>query len=239
MKIRSNESTNWSIEGITLVPGRIVEIADELRPKFDAFIKAGLITIVDSTERVNNVVKVESAPKKQENSVIQKTDLLNPTRKIYVEKQDNLNIIVEKGTDPEVNPVEISEKNEIKVESQDTEVITAGQNNEVTDTGFVILPGKKPGEGQIKSVDQFIQEKTDAVKQVLSDTAKELDALKQKEPEVKSVIPEHVKQILDMEANKRKVIIANIDDKAALLEIAECTADNNIKNIINQRLEEL
>lgn len=242
MKIRSNENTKWSIEGITLEPGVVIELPKRLEEKFEKFIKLGLISVVDADgeEKINQVVKVESAPKKKP-TIETKVNLLNPTQKIYIEKQDNLNVVVEEGTESQfdipLTPA-TNETQQIKVEEDQESIVVERAGNPRTD-GFVLVSGKKPGEGKAYSIEDYVNQQSDSIKQVLADTAKELASLKEEKPAPISDIPARTQEILDQEANKRKMFIAQLSDKEFLVEIATHTNDKNIQSIINQRLEEL
>lgn len=244
MKIRSNENTRWSIEGFTLEPGVVVELPKHLEEKFDKFIKLGLISVVDydGEDKVSTVVKVDKAP---EQKVIKtkRVNLLNPTQAIYVEPQQNLNVVVESGTEDNLNvpltPKESDENPKIQVVEVDQDPIVVEKHGDPRTDGFVVVPGKKPGEGQAVSVEDYLEKQSDSVKEVLANTAKELEALKEEEPKPITNISDRAQVVLDKDMNSRKLFIAQLSDKDFLLEIANSTNDKNIQNIISQRLEEL
>ena len=244
MKIRSNENTKWSIEGLTLEPGVVVELPKHLEEKFDKFIKLGLISVVDydGEDKVSTVIKVDKAPE-QKPVVTKRVNLLNPTQSIYVESQQNLNVIVESGTEDQLNvplvPKESDDNPKVKVIEVDQDPIVVEKNGNPRTDGFVVVPGKKPGEGQAVSVDDYLNKQANSVKEVLENTAKELEALKEEEPKPITNVSERTQVVLDKDANSRKLFIAQLSDKDFLLEIANSTHDKNIQNIISQRLEEL
>lgn len=244
MKIRSNENTRWSIEGFTLEPGVVVELPKHLEEKFDKFIKLGLISVVDydGEDKVSTVVKVDKAPE-QKSVKTKRVNLLNPTQAIYVEPQQNLNVVVESGTEDNLNvpltPKESDENPKIQVVEVDQDPIVVEKHGDPRTDGFVVVPGKKPGEGQAVSVDDYLNKQADSVKEVLANTAKELEALKEEEPKPITNISDRAQVVLDKDMNSRKLFIAQLSDKDFLLEIANSTNDKNIQNIISQRLEEL
>lgn len=244
MKIRSNENSKWSIEGLVLEPGKVIELPKNLEEKFDKFIKLGLISVVDydGEDKVSTVVKVDKAPEKK--PVIEKrVNLLNPTQSIYVESQQDLNVIVESGTEDQLNtplvPKEADENPKVKVTEVEQEPIVVERHGDPRTDGFVVVPGKKPGEGQAIAVEDYLDKQANSVKEVLENTAKELEALKEEEPKPITNVSERTQVVLDKDANSRKLFIAQLSDKDFLLEIANSTNDKNIQNIINQRLEEL
>lgn len=244
MKIRSNENTRWSIEGFTLEPGVVVELPKHLEEKFDKFIKLGLISVVDydGEDKVSTVVRVDKAPE-QKVTKTKRVNLLNPTQAIYVEPQQNLNVIVESGTEDNLNvpltPKESDENPKIQVVEVDQDPIVVEKHGDPRTDGFVVVPGKKPGEGQAVSVEDYLEKQSDSVKEVLANTAKELEALKEEEPKPITNISDRAQVVLDKDMNSRKLFIAQLSDKDFLLEIANSTNDKNIQNIISQRLEEL
>ena len=238
MKIRSNIDRVWSLAGIRLEPGVVVNF-DILKCRDIRQLKAileeiskGNITVVeeDNLFKSKQVTKVE------------------PVKQIKSEKQDELIVVTKQGTFEDEIPADVLEeskveKNEvtkIDVEVQsDIAVAEGGIKNEDETGGFVVIPGKKPGEGQLKTVSAVIQEKTDEIVEVLKDATKELADLNKKEDEVIKDIPEDIDKILKMKANERKLYIAKIEDKNLLLEICKYTKVKSILNIVNQRLEEL
>lgn len=243
MKIVSNQPVTWSIEGLTLEPNKVIDLPIDLEDKVAKFIQLGLISIVDveREDKVDTVKKVEAAPK--QGPIIEKrVSLNNPTQAIYIEKQDNLSITVEGDVEPKmstaINPSNSEEQPKIVAEQQD-EVVTIGDVNTMSDTGSVILPSKEFGKAKLVSTAEFLEEKTNDIKQVISSAAEELASLKKEEPIKPSEIPERTQKVLSEEANKRKLFIAQLSDTEFLLEIAKCTNDKNIQSIINQRLEEL
>ena len=248
MKIRSNEETKWSIEGITLNPGAIVEIPVELEAKFEKFIKLGLISVIDAgnTDKVDVTKKVDQAPK--QGPIIQKrVSLNNPTQTIYIEKQDNLNVTIDGGLEDKMITPQVTQtttqttqtESKVPVTEDVQEIVTIGDVSKMDDTGSVIIPGKKPGEAKLVSVSELVENKAKEVKDVISEAAQELASLKKEEPIKISDIPDRTQAILAQETNKRKLFIAQLSDVDFLLEIAKCTHDKNIQSIINQRLEEL
>ena len=244
MKIRSNENTKWSIEGFILEPGVVVELPKHLKEKFDKFIKLGLISVVDydGEDKVSTVVKVDKAPENK--PVIEKrVNLVNPTQTIYVEPQQELNVIVESGTEDQLNvplvPKEADENPKIQVIEEGQEPIVVEKHGDPRTDGFVVVPGKKPGEGQALSVEDYLDKQANSVKEVLEKTAKELEALKVEEPKPISNVSKRTQEVLNKDANSRKLFIAQLNDKDFLLEIAQSTNDKNIQSIISQRLEEL
>lgn len=244
MKIRSNENTRWSIEGLILEPGKVIDLPKNLEEKFDKFIKLGLITVVDydGEDKISTVVKVDKAPEKK--PVIEKrVNLVNPTQSIYVESQQNLNVIVESGTEDQLNvplvPKEADENPKVQVIEEDHEPIVVEKHGDPRTDGFVVVPGKKPGDGQAITVEDYLDKQANSVKEVLENTAKELEALKEEEPKPISNVSERTQEVLNKDTNSRKLFIAQLSDKDFLLEIAQSTHDKNIQSIINQRLEEL
>ena len=244
MKIRSNENSKWSIEGLVLEPGKVIELPKNLEEKFDKFIKLGLISVVDydGADKVSTVVKVDKAPEKKP-VVTKRVNLLNPTQSIYVEPQQDLNVVVESGTEDQLNvplvPKEADENPKVEVTEVDQEPIVVERHGDPRTDGFVVVPGKKPGEGQAITVEDYLDKQANSVKEVLENTAKELEALKVEEPKPITDVSQRTQEVLNKDANSRKLFVAQLNDKDFLLEIAQSTHDKNIQSIINQRLEEL
>lgn len=239
MKIRSNSKVVWSLAGLRMEPGVVIDF-DILKCRDIRQLKA----VLQEIEKGNiSIVEQDNLFKNQE---VKKVE---PVKQVKSEKQDELIVVTKQGTFKDEIPADIleeskSESNEITkidVEVQsDIAVAEGGIKNEVNEAGgFVVIPGKKPGEGQLKTVSAVIQEKTDEIAEVLKDTAKELEALNKKEEEVIKDIPEDIDKILKMKANERKLYIAKIEDKNLLLEICKYTKVKSILNIVTQRLEEL
>lgn len=239
MKIRSNSKNIWSLAGLRMEPGVVINF-DILKCRDIRQLKA----VLQEIEKGNiSIVEQDNLFKNQE---VKKVE---PVKPVKSEKQDELIVVTKQGTFKDEIPADIleeskSESNEITkidVEVQsDIAVAEGGIKNEVNEAGgFVVIPGKKPGEGQLKTVSAVIQEKTDEIAEVLKDTAKELEALNKKEEEVIKDIPEDIDKILKMKANERKLYIAKIEDKNLLLEICKYTKVKSILNIVTQRLEEL
>ena len=238
MKIRSNSKVVWSLAGLRLEPGVVVNF-DILKCRDIRQLKAvlqeiekGNISIVeqDNLFKQSTVTKVQSEPIKKESQ----EDL------IVVTKQGTFNNEIPADILEEPKEV-VQEPVKIQVEVQPEVVVKEGGiKNESEETGgFVVIPGKKPGEGQLKTVSDVIQEKTDEIAEVLKDATKELADLNKKEDAVIKDIPENIDNILKMKANERKLYIAKIEDKDLLVEISKYTKVKSILNIVNQRLEEL
>lgn len=238
MKIRSNSKVVWSLAGLRLEPGVVVDF-DILKCKDIRQLKAvlqeiekGNISIVeqDNLFKQSTVIKVQSEPIKKES-------------------QEDLIVVTKQGTFKDEIPADVLEEPKevvqepvkIQVEVQPEVVVKEGGiKHESEETGgFVVIPGKKPGEGQLKTVSDVIQEKTDEIVEVLKDATKELADLNKKEDAVIKDIPENIDNILKMKANERKLYIAKIEDKDLLVEISKYTKVKSILNIVSQRLEEL
>lgn len=242
MKVRSTEKTNWSIEGFILEPGKIIDLPKNMEAKVERFIKAGLITVVDpdDSEKIDPVVKVESVPE-QSKIVEKRVNLLNPTEEIYIEKTDKLNVIIKDGIEekPSKPLTPKSQKQEVQSTEDEQSVLVVDKGEDNLEDGFVVLGKKTPGDGHAISTAKYIESQTDSIKQILADTLQDMSKLQEEEPKAIVEIPERTQVILEQEANKRKMFIAQLKDKEFLLEIAKCTHDKNIQSIINQRLEEL
>ena len=244
MKIRSNENSKWSIEGLILEPGKVIDLPKNLEEKFEKFIKLGLISVVDydGEDKVNTVVKVDKAPEKKP-TIEKRVNLVNPTQSIYVEPQQDLNVVIESGTEDQLNvplvPKEADENPKIKPTELEQETVVVEKHGNPRTDGFVVVQGKKPGEGQALSVEDYLDRQASSVKEVLEKTAKELEALKVEEPKPINNISQRTQEVLNKDVNSRKLFIAQLSDKDFLLEIAQSTHDKNIQSIINQRLEEL
>lgn len=237
MKIRSNMNRVWSLAGIRFEPGMIVTF-DILKCKDLRQVKAvieeirkGNIAVVEQ----DDYFKPASITKVEQPQVIKK------------ETQEDIVVVTKGGTFKDEIPADIlNEGNvepvsvKIEAEKQSEVVVKEGniKDEASIEAGFVVLPGKKPGEGQLKSVNEIIKEKTDEITDVLKDAAKDLEELSKKE-EVIEEVPEDVAKILKMKANDRKLFIAKLEDKELLLKISKYTKVKTILNIINQRLEEL
>ena len=237
MKIRSNMDRVWSLAGIRFEPGMVITFdilkCNDLRQLKAVVeeIRKGNITVVEQ----DDYFKPASITKIEQPQVIKK------------ESQEDIVVVTRGGTFTDEIPKDVLTENTIQsvpvtidVEKQSEPVVGEGniKNESSTEAGFVVLPGKKPGEGQLKSVSEVIQEKTDEIADVLKDAAKDLEELNKKE-EVIEQVPEDVDKILKMKANERKLYIAKLDDKELLLKISKYTKVKTILNIINQRLEEL
>lgn len=239
MKIRSNMDRVWSLAGLRMEPGVVINF-DILKCRDMRQLKA----VLQEIEKGNISVVEQDNLFKQ--SVVKKVE---PVKQIKSEKQEDLVVVTKKGTFADEIPADILEEPEVKkngVTKIDVEVQSGiavaqgGIKNETEENGgFVVIPGKKPGEGQLKTVNEVIQEKTDEIVEVLKDATKELADLNKKEDEVIKDIPEDIDKILKMKANERKLYIAKIEDKNLLLEICKYTKVKSILNIVNQRLEEL
>lgn len=229
----------WSLAGIRFEPGVVVNFdilkCNDMRKLKAIFIEIekGNISIIeqDSFFKPTTVKKIEQP------------------QVIKQEFQEDLTVVTKSGTFKDEIPTDILNEGANKIESipvkveaeiQSEVVVKEGniKNESSTEAGFVVLPGKKPGEGQLKPVSEIIQEKTDEIADVLKDAAKDLEELNKKE-EVIEQVPEEVDKILKMKANDRKLFIAKLDDKELLLKISKYTKVKTILNIINQRLEEL
>lgn len=239
MKIRSNSKVVWSLAGLRLEPGVIVNF-DILKCKDIRQLKA----VLQEIEKGNiSIVEQDNLFKNQE---VKKVE---PVKQVKSEKQDELIIVTKQGTFKDEIPADVLEEPKelvqepvkIQVEVQPEVVVKEGGiKNESEETGgFVVIPGKKPGEGQLKTVSDVIQEKTDEIAEVLKDATKELADLNKKEDVVIKDIPENIDNILKMKANERKLYIAKIEDKDLLVEISKYTKVKSILNIVSQRLEEL
>jgi len=237
MKIRSNMNRVWSLAGIRFEPGMIVTFdilkCNDLRQVKAVVeeIRKGNITVVEQ----DDYFKPASITKVEQPQVIKK------------ETQEDIVVVTKGGTFKDEIPADIlNEGNvepvsvKIEAEKQSEVVVKEGniKDEASIEAGFVVLPGKKPGEGQLKSVNEIIKEKTDEITDVLKDAAKDLEELNKKE-EVIEEVPEDVAKILKMKANDRKLFIAKLEDKELLLKISKYTKVKTILNIINQRLEEL
>jgi len=237
MKIRSNMNRVWSLAGIRFEPGMIVTFdilkCNDLRQVKAVVeeIRKGNITVVEQ----DDYFKPASITKVEQPQVIKK------------ETQEDIVVVTKGGTFKDEIPADIlNEGNvepvsvKIEAEKQSEVVVKEGniKDEASIEAGFVVLPGKKPGEGQLKSVNEIIKEKTDEITDVLKDEAKDLEELNKKE-EVIEEVPEDVAKILKMKANDRKLFIAKLEDKELLLKISKYTKVKTILNIINQRLEEL
>lgn len=239
MKIRSNMDRVWSLAGIRFEPGTII-IFDILKCNDLRQVKAVIEEI-----RKGNI------------SVVEQDDYFKPASITKVEQpqvvkqefQEDLTVVTKGGTFKDEIPEDVlnectnnieSIPVKVEVEVQPEVVVKEGniKDEASTEAGFVVLPGKKPGEGQLKPVSEVIQEKTDEIADVLKDAAKDLEELNKKE-EVIEQVPEEIDKILKMKANDRKLFIAKLEDKELLLEISKYTKVKTILNIINQRLEEL
>lgn len=239
MKIRSNSKVVWSLAGLRLEPGVVVNF-DILKCKDIRQLKA----VLQEIEKGNiSIVEQDNLFKNQE---VKKVE---PVKQVKSEKQDELIVVTKQGTFKDEIPADVLEEPKevvqepvkIQVEVQPEVVVKEGGiKNESEETGgFVVIPGKKPGEGQLKTVSDVIQEKTDEIAEVLKDATKELADLNKKEDAVIKDIPENIDNILKMKANERKLYIAKIEDKDLLVEISKYTKVKSILNIVSQRLEEL
>ena len=237
MKIRSNSKNIWSLAGLRLEPGVVVNF-DILKCRDIRQLKA----VLQEIEKGNiSVVEQDNLFKNQEVKKVQP----EPIKK---EVQEDLIVVTKQGTFKDEIPADVLEESKevvqepvkIQVEVQPEVVVKEGGiKNESEETGgFVVIPGKKPGEGQLKTVSDVIQEKTDEIAEVLKDATKELADLNKKEEVIKD-IPENIDNILKMKANERKLYIAKIEDKDLLVEISKYTKVKSILNIVSQRLEEL
>lgn len=237
MKIRSNMNRVWSLAGIRFEPGMVVTFdilkCNDLRQVKAVVeeIRKGNIAVVEQ----DDYFKPASITKVEQPQVIKK------------ETQEDIVVVTKGGTFKDEIPADIlNEGNvepvsvKIEAEKQSEVVVKEGniKDEASIEAGFVVLPGKKPGEGQLKSVNEIIKEKTDEITDVLKDAAKDLEELNKKE-EVIEEVPEDVAKILKMKANDRKLFIAKLEDKELLLKISKYTKVKTILNIINQRLEEL
>lgn len=237
MKIRSNSKNIWSLAGLRMEPGVVVNFdilkCNDLRQVKAVVeeIRKGNITVVEQ----DDYFKPASITKVEQPQVIKK------------ETQEDIVVVTKGGTFKDEIPTDILNEGNIKstpvkieAEKQSEVVVKEGniKDEASIEAGFVVLPGKKPGEGQLKSVNEIIKEKTDEITDVLKDAAKDLEELNKKE-EVIEEVPEDVAKILKMKANDRKLFIAKLEDKELLLKISKYTKVKTILNIINQRLEEL
>lgn len=237
MKIRSNSKVVWSLAGLRMEPGVVINF-DILKCKDIRQLKA----VLQEIEK-GNISVVE-----QDNLFKQSTVTKIQPEPIKKEVQEDLIVVTKQGTFQDEIPADILEEPKevvqepvkIQVEVQPEVVVKEGGiKNESEETGgFVVIPGKKPGEGQLKTVSDVIQEKTDEIAEVLKDATKELADLNKKEEVIKD-IPENIDNILKMKANERKLYIAKIEDKDLLVEISKYTKVKSILNIVSQRLEEL
>ena len=238
MKIRSNSKNIWSLAGLRMEPGVVINF-DILKCRDIRQLKA----VLQEIEKGNiSIVEQDNLFKNQE---VKKVE---PVKQVKSEKQDELIVVTKQGTFKDEIPADVLEEPKevvqepvkIQVEVQPEVVVKEGGiKNESEETGgFVVIPGKKPGEGQLKTVSDVIQEKTDEIVEVLKDATKELADLNKKEEVIKD-IPEDIDKILKMKANERKLYIAKIEDKDLLVEISKYTKVKSILNIVNQRLEEL
>ena len=234
MKIRSNMDRVWSLAGIRFEPGMIITF-DILKCNDLRQVKAVIEEI-----RKGNI------------SVVEQDDYFKPASITKVEQpqvvkqefQEDLTVVTKGGTFKDEIPEDVlnectnnieSIPVKVEVEVQPEVVVKEGniKDEASTEAGFVVLPGKKPGEGQLKPVSEVIQEKTDEIVEVLKDATKELADLNKKEDEVIKDIPEDIDKILKMKANERKLYIAKIEDKNLLLEICKYTKVKSILNIAN------
>lgn len=237
MKIRSNSKNIWSLAGLRMEPGVVVNFdilkCNDLRQVKAVVeeIRKGNITVVEQ----DDYFKPASITKVEQPQVIKK------------ETQEDIVVVTKGGTFKDEIPTDILNEGNIKstpvkieAEKQSEVVVKEGniKDEASIEAGFVVLPGKKPGEGQLKSVNEIIKEKTDEITNVLKDAAKDLEELNKKE-EVIEEVPEDVAKILKMKANDRKLFIAKLEDKELLLKISKYTKVKTVLNIINQRLEEL
>lgn len=238
MKIRSNSNVVWSLAGLRMEPGVVINF-DIVQCRDIRQLKA----VLQEIEKGNiSVVEQDNLFKNQE------VKKFEPVKQVKSEKQDELIVVTKQGTFKDEIPADVLEEPKevvqepvkIQVEVQPEVVVKEGGiKNESEETGgFVVIPGKKPGEGQLKTVNEVIQEKTDEIVEVLKDATKELADLNKKEEVIKD-IPEDIDKILKMKANERKLYIAKIEDKDLLVEISKYTKVKSILNIVNQRLEEL
>lgn len=239
MKIRSNSKNIWSLAGLRLEPGVVVNF-DILKCRDIRQLKA----VLQEIEKGNiSIVEQDNLFKNQE---VKKVE---PVKQVKSEKQEDLIVVTKQGTFKDEIPADVLEEPKevvqesikVQVEVQPEVVVKEGNiKDEAAETGgFVVIPGKKPGEGQLKTVSDVIQEKTDEIAEVLKDATKELADLNKKEDAVIKDIPENIDNILKMKANERKLYIAKIEDKDLLVEISKYTKVKSILNIVNQRLEEL
>lgn len=238
MKIRSNSKNIWSLAGLRMEPGVVVNF-DILKCRDIRQLKA----VLQEIEKGNiSIVEQDDLFKSKDVVKVEKVQPIKP------ELQEDLVVVTKQGTFKDEIPADILEEpkvtetqvTKIDVEVQPEVVVKEGGiKNESEETGgFVVIPGKKPGEGQLKTVSDVIQEKTDEIAEVLKDATKELADLNKKEEVIKD-IPENIDNILKMKANERKLYIAKIEDKELLLNITKYTKVKSILNIVNQRLEEL
>lgn len=237
MKIRSNSKVVWSLAGLRMEPGVVVNF-DILKCKDLRQVKAVIEEI-----RKGNIAVVEQDDYFKPTAVTK----VDTPQVIKKETQEDIVVVTKGGTFKDEIPADIlNEGNvepvsvKIEAEKQSEVVVKEGniKDEASIEAGFVVLPGKKPGEGQLKSVNEIIKEKTDEITDVLKDAAKDLEELNKKE-EVIEEVPEDVAKILKMKANDRKLFIAKLEDKELLLKISKYTKVKTILNIINQRLEEL
>jgi len=238
MKIRSNMDRVWSLAGLRMEPGVVINF-DILKCRDIRQLKA----VLQEIEK-GNISIVE-----QDNLFKQSTVIKVQPEPIKKESQEDLIVVTKQGTFKDEIPADVLEEPKevvqepvkIQVEVQPEVVVKEGGiKNESEETGgFVVIPGKKPGEGQLKTVSAVIQEKTDEIAEVLKDATKELADLNKKEDAVIKDIPENIDNILKMKANERKLYIAKIEDKDLLVEISKYTKVKSILNIVSQRLEEL
>ena len=238
MKIRSNSKKIWSLAGLRMEPGVVVNF-DILKCRDIRQLKA----VLQEIEKGNiSIVEQDDLFKSKDVVKVEKVKPIKP------ELQEDLVVVTKQGTFKDEIPADILEEpkvtetqvTKIDVEVQPEVVVKeSGIKNEFEETGgFVVIPGKKPGEGQLKTVSNVIQEKTDEIAEVLKDATKELESLNKKEEVIKD-IPEDIDKILKMKVNERKLYIAKIEDKELLLNITKYTKVKSILNIVSQRLEEL
>ena len=145
MKIRSNTDRVWSLAGIRFEPGRVITFdilkCNDLRQLKAVVeeIRKGNITVVEQ----DDYFKPASITKVEQPQVIKK------------ESQEDIVVVTRGGTFTDEIPKDVLTENTIQsvpvtidVEKQSEPVVGEGniKNESSTEAGFVVLPGKKPGD---------------------------------------------------------------------------------------------
>lgn len=250
MKIRSNMQCPWHIKGLVFDPGTINDVVTtdaQILEAITEFANAGKLTILES-DSILSVTPVQKIEKIEVKEVSKVAPVLNdPTTFLHIKEDDTLNVktmdVVVEKTDvitaaamPVTVSADVDAVETVEVAQAPVAIVEEGAND-VT-SGFIVVPGKVPGEGKIKSIDSVIKQNVETVQEVLKEAAKELETL-----DVKAVtpveIPEDVQKIYDMNPNKRKSVIMKLTDVDFLKKLAQFTVNEKLVVIISERISEL
>jgi hypothetical protein len=209
--------------------------------EFKKCIVKGTISVIEDDGTLGKVPVVKKIDKvvNKDLGVITIQDTLDPG-KTYIKENDGVLTIEEVTivkTEKEPNIPKESAKIIPVDENFEKDIVVSGTEIPI-DTEGVLVPGKKPGEGVLISVDDSITAKVDKVKQILKETTAGLE----KTPSLKKPVleaPEDVRNFYALKTNARKLKISKTTDIEFLKELVKYTDDVKLQALVSQRIEEL